>query len=186
MHTDPTKPNPNPWQQTYMGHRFYPANPKPESIDIRDIAHGLSLLCRFAGQIKRFYSVAEHSLFVANLLPPELKLAGLMHDATEAYLSDVPQPVKLLLPQYKILENLLSGVIESKFKFRLNDPLIKRADDIALMTEAHQLLVDVPEGWGRQEKPMDIELLPVDPFTVEKRFLSAFNHYTYLSNTHEG
>ena len=83
---------------TYTGKKFYPYDPRPEQICIEDIAHGLSMLCRFAGQCRFFFSVAEHSIAVAHLLPANLKLFGLLHDASEAYLADLPRPVKAGLP----------------------------------------------------------------------------------------
>ena len=78
------------WLQTYTGIQFWPLDPRPEEIDIQDIAHALSLLCRFNGHCQRFYSVAEHSVHVSTILAPEFGLWGLLHDAAEAYLSDIP------------------------------------------------------------------------------------------------
>ena len=75
---------------TFSGKKFYPFNPSPEQIEIVDIAHGLSMVCRFSGQCPYFYSVAEHCIHVTNVLPPSLKLEGLLHDASEAYLADLP------------------------------------------------------------------------------------------------
>ena len=79
---------------TYTGKEFYPLDPNPADIDIKDIAHALSNCCRFAGHIKSFYSVAQHSVIVSELCEPENALAGLLHDASEAYLSDIARPVK--------------------------------------------------------------------------------------------
>src|SRR5271165_5200280 len=89
---------------TYTGKKFFPYDPRPEQICIEDIAHGLSMLCRFVGQCRFFSSVAEHSIAVARLLPANLKLFGLLHDASEAYLADLPRPVKAGLPEYKAIE----------------------------------------------------------------------------------
>src|SRR3990167_8105269 len=84
------------WIQTYMGSAFYPLDPRPEDVDIRDIAHSLSLMCRFNGHCTKFYSVAEHSLhvvegvaFTTNWNTFEMRRA-LLHDSAETYLSDVP------------------------------------------------------------------------------------------------
>lgn len=91
-------------------------NPSIEVIDIEDIAHGLSLLCRFGGQIERFYSVAQHSLLVAALAPVELKREALLHDASEAFLGDVIKPLKSLLGlSYKQIEWSFEAVIFEKF-----------------------------------------------------------------------
>ena len=101
---------------TYTGKKFYPYDPRPEQICIEDIAHGLSMLCRFVGQCRFFFSVAEHSIAVARLLPANLKLFGLLHDASEAYLADLPRPVKAGLPEYKAIEANVERVIAEKFE----------------------------------------------------------------------
>jgi uncharacterized protein len=98
------KPLKDRYLSTFTGNKFFPFAPHPHQIDIRDIAHGLSLLCRFSGQCPYFFSVAEHSIYVANNLPDNLKLEGLLHDASEAYLGDLPRPVKVGLPEYNAIE----------------------------------------------------------------------------------
>lgn len=100
---------------TASGKMFNLANPEPSQIDINDIAHSLSMQCRFAGHTPRFYSVAEHSLLVSDLLPDELKLWGLLHDATEAYISDISSPVKNLIPEITHLEMIIMEAIAIKF-----------------------------------------------------------------------
>ncbi len=101
--------------QTQSGRVIDVTDPKPEDIDIGDIAHALSQLCRFGGHTSRFYSVAEHSVRVSSIVPPEHALQGLLHDATEAYLVDMPSPIKRLLPEYYLLEQRLWHVIADKF-----------------------------------------------------------------------
>jgi len=93
----------------------------PGCIDIRDIsildiAHSLSMQCRYTGHTKKFYSVAEHSLIVSEYLPPSLKMWGLMHDASEAYLCDFPSPIKKEIPQYQIMEDKIMDVIAVKYQ----------------------------------------------------------------------
>ncbi|MEM4379972.1 MAG: hypothetical protein QXL01_04720, partial [Thermoplasmatales archaeon] len=84
-----------PWIETYSGKKFdYLAQ---SELDIEDIAHALSNLCRFNGHTRVFYSVAEHSVNVSSMVPPELKIAALLHDAAEAYIGDVPSPLKQLI-----------------------------------------------------------------------------------------
>src|SRR5271156_4912831 len=90
--TWPNSSSDSAWIQTFTGKKFYPFNPKPQDIDIRDIAHALSNICRFTGHTKRFYSVAEHSRNVAKLVPAHMKLQALLHDASEAYLCDIARP----------------------------------------------------------------------------------------------
>ena len=79
---------------TYSGRRFWPLEPRPQDVDIEDIAHAMSMKCRFTGHAEGFISVAEHSVNVARFLPPKLRLHGLLHDAAEAYLPDIARPIK--------------------------------------------------------------------------------------------
>ena len=82
------------WILTYTGRRYWPASPVTDHVCAEDIARGLSLTCRFAGQCQHFYSVAEHSINVMRLVPQEHKLCALLHDAPEAYLGDMSRPLK--------------------------------------------------------------------------------------------
>ncbi len=159
------------WIQTISGKRVDLPIPKPEQIDIYDIAYALAMKCRFNGQCKKFYSVAEHSVRVSWLLPPGLELAGLLHDANEAYLPDIPRPVKELIPDYKRVENLMEEAINLKYSIELSDEgkrQIKRADNVMLATEARALMGDTT-GWGL------IEILlarPIKPLSInESRWL---------------
>jgi hypothetical protein len=176
--TTTAKPSRGDWMQTGSGRRFYPLDPRPDDIDIEDIAHALSNLCRFAGHCRLFYSVAQHCVIVSNLLPPRLKLAGLLHDATEAYLVDVPRPLKVALPGYKEIEHRLEAVIAEKFGVDFSDPRIKRADNIALMTEARDLLGRTPADWGVDEIPAKIVVHPESPPIAQLMFMQAFNNLT--------
>ena len=105
------------WMSTFTGHQFWPLDPRAEEVDIRDVAHALSMTCRYGGHCLRFYSVAEHSVHVARWLQahygdlPAVVLKGLLHDAPEAYLTDVPRPIKGSLIGYKEIENRLWTVI---------------------------------------------------------------------------
>ena len=86
-----------PWIETFTGKHFYPLDPKPEDFDLVDIAHSLANTCRFRGHVRRFFSVAEHSVNVSKLaegIDPGAAVQGLLHDAAEAYLSDLASPLK--------------------------------------------------------------------------------------------
>lgn len=129
------------WIRTFTGKKFYPLDPRPEDIDIEDIAHALSNLCRFAGHSKEFYSVAQHSCLVAMALPPELAIYGILHDASEAYIVDIPSPLKRYLPGYKEIENKIMGVIYEKFGLDPNvPPIVKEMDERILVNEMKALL----------------------------------------------
>src|SRR3954454_351254 len=110
------------WMQTYSGRRFYPMNPRPSEIDPVDIAHALSLLCRYGGHVDRFYSVAEHCVLMSQAVAPENALAALLHDATEAYVCDVPRPLKRQLPGYAAIEAMVWLAIVARFDIALQLP----------------------------------------------------------------
>ncbi|MBZ0216724.1 MAG: hypothetical protein K8F25_09245 [Fimbriimonadaceae bacterium] len=171
------------WIQTASGLKFPLIKPDPEAILIEDIAHGLSLLCRFNGQCKKFYSVAEHSVHVSNEISPELALLGLMHDAAEAYLGDVPSPLKSELSEFKKYEDRLSDAIAEKFGFEMPDKdaaehkELKRADIQLLVDEKSVLMVDAPEPWppGEPPKVKDISRIGCwPPAEAKERFLKRF------------
>lgn len=102
------------WIQTFLGKPFWPLSPRPEDIDIRDIAHALAMTCRFTGHSQKFYSVAEHSVRVSRIVPAQFALHGLLHDASEAYLCDLSRPIKhgsTLGAEYcRIEDNLMQAV----------------------------------------------------------------------------
>jgi len=105
---------------TYMNEEFVPAAPDIDKIHIEDIAHALSLLCRANGHIDTFFSIARHSLNCATEakargFTARVQLACLIHDASEAYISDITRPVKSYLEEYKIIEKRLQDVIYTKF-----------------------------------------------------------------------
>lgn len=145
--------NKEPWIQLADGRAFEPYKPKVEDISIEVIAHALSKICRFNGHTKRFYSVAEHSIHVANILPDNLKIWGLLHDAHEAYtgFGDVCNPVKST--QVKYLEELIDGVIAEYFGLFVGEfynPLIREADLRMLHTEKVFLLEPGERDWDIQ------------------------------------
>jgi 5'-deoxynucleotidase YfbR-like HD superfamily hydrolase len=135
-----------PDNKTLLGTRFGKMidllDPQPEDILIEDIAHQLTNHCRFGGAIKSFYSVAEHSILVCDLCNID-KLSGLLHDASEAYLCDIPTPLKKLLPEYLKIEDRFMRVIADKFNFKypLSDE-VKEADKKALEIEYEKLILN--------------------------------------------
>lgn len=164
------------WIQTYTGIQFWPLDPRPEEIDIRDIAHALSLLCRFNGHCRRFYSVAEHSVHVSSIVTPEFGLWGLLHDAAEAYLSDIPQPVKQHLTHFHQAESQMLLVIAEKFGLPANMPSdVDLADRIMLSTEKLVLMGQEPAPWYGLPTPLDSsKVVCHDPEEAERVFLIRF------------
>jgi len=137
--------NNEPWIQTYTGKKFYFLNPTPDMIDVEDIAHALSMQVRFGGHINKFYSVAEHSVYVSELVGKSDKMGALFHDASEAYIADIVSPLKEHLRNYREIEDKLMWAISKKFGFEYPfHPDIHDADHAQLKTEAKALLNHFP------------------------------------------
>lgn len=140
--------------RTFTGKYINPCQPDSALICIEDIAHALSMQPRFGGHLPVFYSVAQHCVEVAKSVGNEIRLAALLHDASEAYLIDVPRPVKDQLPNYREIEDNLMGVIADLFGFRW--PLhetVKSADEMALKKEWECLMLS--KGWiGVWDQPL--------------------------------
>lgn len=147
------------WIQTYTGRQFWPLDPRPEELCLEDIAHALSNQCRFSGHTNTFYSVAQHSANVAEYLKDTTKMFqqwGLMHDASEAYLVDVPRPIKQLLPEYVRAEEILQEVVARRFDLPIIIPnSVRDADDVMLASEKKFLLKPAPAPWDELPDPID-------------------------------
>lgn len=165
-----------PSVHTWTGRHFYLLDPRPEEVFIEDIAHALSLQCRFNGHIDEHYSVAEHSVMVSNIVEKEtndkqLALVGLLHDAAEAYLGDVVSPLKQLLPDYKKYEESVESCIAVRFSIPYPfPPEVRSADKLALEQEFKFLSPFVQEP--------DYPFCPLLPRTAEKEFLSRYKELT--------
>lgn len=128
------------WIETYSGKQIDLLHPDPDQFTLEDIFRALLNVPRFGGHTKQFYSVAMHSYNVAQLLPRELRFQGIMHDATEAFIGDMPTPFKKLLPDYKVAEAKLWKAIAYRFGIEdVLDPMVKEADGIALIHERDYL-----------------------------------------------
>ncbi|MFP3126448.1 MULTISPECIES: hypothetical protein [Bacillaceae] len=134
---------------TYTGIEFYPLDPRVQEVSTRDIAHALSLLCRANGHYRHFYSVGQHSLNCAKEArfrgySERLQLACLLHDASEAYISDITRPVKQELSQYLEMEQRLQQFIYTVYGLsdltQYECSLIKEIDDDMLAYEMRLLL----------------------------------------------
>ncbi len=164
---------------TYSGISFWPLLPNPDDIRIDDIAHALSNQCRFVGHTRLFYSVAEHSVRVSQLCRPEDALWGLLHDASEAYLSDVAAPLKELsqFESYRAAERLLQRLIAQRFGLAPVQPAsVGEADRRMLQIEMRDLLgrtdAEVPNG-GPAKGRLAITA-PWQPRVAKARFLGRF------------
>ena len=162
---------------TYLGNRFFPLEPKIDQIHIEDIAHGLAYICRFNGQTSEFYSVAQHSLIVCDLVVEEFKFAALLHDAAEAYLGDMVKPLKRLLPAFADIEHRVSEIIAEAFNIPPSDyAAIKQADLIALATEKRDLMPNSTEPWLDLAgiEPLADRIIAMPPQEAKQAFLQAF------------
>lgn len=210
--SDATAARKGDWIQTVTGRPFWPLDPRAEEMDIRDIAHSLSMQCRFGGHCHRFYSVAEHSVWCSLValrsadtymfckglwaavkrarrwwgtgephdIPVEdiqRALAALMHDAAEAYLIDLPKPVKASMPEYRDIENGVENVIWRRF----NLPLvphheIKRIDTRMLVTEIQHLMTLPPFPWMVNDDPYPLrgDTLGCDAADARRSFMEMW------------
>ena len=160
------------WITTYTGKHFHYLNPTSDEICIMDIAHHLSLLCRFTGACKTFYSVGEHSIRVANILPPRLKLAGLLHDAAEAYMNDISRPIKCT-HKLALTEKGILDVISQVFDINCDVPEVKEADNILLATEGRDLMNNTND-WEPLPPPLPEIIIPSPWYEVKKQFLDYY------------
>lgn len=170
------------WFLSFKGRQLWPCDVRPEDLDIEEIAHGLSLICRFGGQCREFYSVAQHSVLVARHLPSELALCGLLHDAPEAYLGDIIRPLKRhsAMDGYGSLEAAAWISFAQRFGVPLIiPPEVKLADNRMLITERRDLLPNHPWPWKEDERaiqPYESQIVPWAPPAARMEFLKAFAH----------
>lgn len=163
------------WMQTASGRQYWPLDPRPEDVDADDIAHHLSLICRFNGAVRVFYSVAEHSVGVLEVLEKDMqrhgldidqevarkyRLAALLHDGSEAYCHDIIRPVKRHLPGYREVEAANMGAISDRFGLpllsELDEARIKHADNAMLLAEQAVLMAPSPHEWAPLDVPQEM------------------------------
>ena len=167
------------WIQTFSGVHFYSLDPRPEEIRLVDIAHALSMQCRFTGHTSDFYSVAQHSLYVSQICDPVNALWGLLHDASEAYLVDVARPVKLQpeMLAYREAENRLMACITKRFNLLspTMPPDVHAADQTMLGAEAAALMKATDNShWAKWMTPaaVKIRVVPISDWrTVRGMFI---------------
>lgn len=169
--------------QTFSGLRFYPLDPRIEDIDIRDIAHALALCCRYTGHCLFHYSIATHSVLVSRHVPPEDALWGLLHDASEAYLIDVPRPIKPMLSGYREIEKSVEMAVARRFQLTWPMPdVVKKVDTQLLINERRQIMAPVEwlwqPGYRDEDLTVEIEIPRLSPEDGEKLFLDRFHELT--------
>lgn len=181
------------WIITFTGLHVYPFDFRPEMIDLEDIVHALSNLCRFTGHSRRFYSVAEHSVLISQALfektdSPIIALQGLLHDAEEAYLNDLSAPVKHMdcMVQYRAAGAEIERVILEYFGLpRVLDPTVKAADLGMLRTEGKFFFYDIDE-WAPEivkAKPIEVHPYCWTPPMARGEFMKQFNRLAAVLKT---
>jgi len=192
----------NTWFTTHSGRRVHPFDLKREDVDMRDIAHSLSLICRFQGHCPFHYSVAQHSYLVAALLqrdghPVEIQLWGLLHDAAEAYIGDVISPIKHQMHalrddgssrSFSDIERKVLDVILPEFLPREEPDVVKSADLQLLMDEARWFFgAKAASNYGVADRfPNQRTIVEQwSPRLVSSRYLWLFNHLMYVATSNE-
>lgn len=167
------------WMQTHSGRAVFPMDLRPDDICIEDIAHALSMLCRYNGHCQRFYSVAEHSVLIARHLRQKhsdaVALEGLLHDATEAYLADVPRPVKPFLGGYKLAEATAFEAVCERYGLEttLHDS-VHDADARILHDERQQNMARSERDWALPGVRLGVVLEFWPPERAKAEFLALF------------
>lgn len=176
------------WMQTFTGKRFYPLDPRPEDIDPRDIAHALSLLCRYNGHIDRFYSVAEHCILMSYAMPTaELALEALLHDGSEAYCGDMVRPLKHTpeMTAYRVAEDRVMNALAIRFGLPVDEngvhhksPEVKDADTRILLTERTALMSNhkPSDRWSVDGmEALDVPIHGWNPAEAERAYLARLS-----------
>lgn len=151
-------------------------------VTLYGIAHALSNICRFGGHAPQFYSVAQHSYYVSQVVPPEYALYGLLHDAAEAYLGDMVKPLKDLLPQFQTMESQLVVRIFREFNLAPELPeCVKYADRVLLGTEQRDIMRN-SDDWGAATELPLFELV-IKPWTPERARTMFLERYYEITGT---
>lgn len=185
------------WIQTASGRQFWPLDPRPEDVEIEDIAHALSNICRFTGHCAHFYSVAQHSVLVAANVPSDIAIWGLLHDAAEAYIGDISRPLKRSLfarlmwkdgeagmGPVKSAEKTILEAVAVRYGIRLltDWDSIEKADMLLLATEARDLMEPLHPEWHHKESNgwavLPERITPWNPDRARAVFLNTFHALT--------
>jgi len=171
--------------ETYTGRPFWPLKPKPEDVSIIDIAHHLSHQCRYSGAPKFFYSTAQHCCLLADYADlrmgcgPIECLQILIHDAPEAYLVDVPRPVKQFMPEYRVWDKAINNAIRSWIGFG-DLPIPAWQDELdsrIIVDERAQIMSDSGLDWGHALEPLGVTIRPWAAVDAEQQFLLRYAVY---------
>lgn len=177
--------NQNPTILTYEGTYFDFTNPGACNFTIKSVAHALSNICRFGGHCKRFYSVAQHCVLLSYIVPPEHALLGLMHEAGEPFCGDMPSPLKMMLPEYKVIEKRVEAEVLKHFGLVASmPPCIKEADMIMLKTEQRDLMPPHENDWSltMHIRPLKKKIRPWPAWYAKWKFIRRYNELVKMHN----
>jgi hypothetical protein len=170
------------------GKRFYPLNPNPDDIDIRDIAYVLSGEYRFGGHCKPRITVAQHSVMVSWHVSDENALWGLLHDASEAYVRDLNRPIKLQIPEYKEIENRILRAVATRYLLPWPMPAeIHDIDNRVGIAEARRCMTPLQPGVTFDgAEPLQIRIAPWSTYRAEEEFLHRFGDLSLIYHAKDG
>ena len=162
------------------GEYFNFLEPENNVFTVEDIAHGLSNICRFGGHTAAFYSVAQHSVIASHLVPRELAYEALFHDAAEAFLGDIPKPLKAILPDFQAIEKRVEAAV---FGFLGINPteaksgIVKEADLVMLASEDRDLMPTHEDEWVliKGVKPINVIIAPLSPSQAYFVFMRRYD-----------
>jgi hypothetical protein len=172
------------WIETFTGHKFHILQPCPKEVHIEDVAHALSLQCRFVGHSKFHYSVAQHAVLVSHIVDPKFAFEALHHDDSEAYISDMSRPLKHFTPAgvaYMAVEGPVQDACNKKWGLRLGpmSPEVKVGDNLILFSEKDALMkpLEWDHVWGDEDR-CQIKVRYWPPWFAELRYVHR--HYQLL------
>jgi hypothetical protein len=172
--------------ETFTGRAFYPMAPRVEDFSIIDIAHHLSNDCRYSGATQYFYCTAQHCCLLADYVEKERKgtaldcLQILMHDGAEAYLRDIPRPIKQHLPQYRQWDFTLTMAMRSWLGWE-NIPIPSWQDELdsrIIADEREHIMGDSGLNWQHDVEPLGIAIEPWGSRFAEQQFLMRYANYS--------
>ena len=169
------------WIQTYTGRAVDVLAFEPADFDIEDVAHHLSMLCRYNGAVRKFYSVAEHCVLLSHAVAPENALWALLHDATEAYVGDMVWPLKNEIPEFEVIEGHIMSAIAARVGLVPAQPAeVKEYDRRIVLDERAALLREPERPWSALEgkAPLGLTIYGWPPHIAEYEYNARFRQLT--------